>query len=240
MDVLTGLPKGVFYASKPPANQRARFPFGLGENGVHEICERAHGDMAALTGFALTAMHGRGNKSANRNEGPVIWVRQSGLAYDHGSVMQAGLSQLRTPLRALLTVSAYKRSEALWVTEEAIRSGAASLVIAELDGADFTASRRLTLASSRHGVPVILLMPYTRNGSTAATARWRVSPRPSALNRFDPNAPGPPRWQAVLERTRQSPHLAGSVYNLDFNDETLSLSVAAGLAAHTLQPRQTG
>ena len=140
------MPKGVFYASKPPAPQQARFPFGLGESGVHEVCERAHGDMAALTGFALTAAH--------RPEGPVIWVRQSGLAYDHGCVMQAGLSQLRTPLRALLTVSAYKRSEALWVIEEAIRSGAASLVIAELDGADFTASRRLTLASSRHGVPV--------------------------------------------------------------------------------------
>jgi len=232
MSSLPALPKGVFFARAPQTAKPARFPFGLGESGVHEVCERAHGDMAALTGFALTAAH--------LKPGPIIWISQSGLGPDHGRLMQAGLSQLRARQTTLFTISAHKRIDALWAIEETIRSAAARLVIAELDGADFTASRRLALASSRYGVPVILLMPYTRNGATAATARWRVTPRPSAPNRFDPQAPGPPRWQAVLERSRQAPHLADSTYNLDFNDETLSLSVVAGLATDTLQPRQAG
>ena len=232
MRSLSSLPKGVFRAGASRAGQPARFPFGLGESGVHEICEAQHGDLAALTGFALTA--------AQLRDAPLLWISHASLARDHGGILQAGTAQLRALQAPLLTVSAHKRIEALWIIEEAIRSNAVGLVIAELDGADFTASRRLTLASSRHGVPVILLMPYTRNGSTAATARWRVSPRPSAPNRYDANAPGSARWHAVLERTRQSPHLAGSTYNLDFNDETLSLSVAAGLAAHTLHPRAAG
>ncbi len=234
---LSGLPKGVFRARVSQKRGRvedaARFPFGLGQVGVHEICEGAHGDMAALTGFALMAARWR--------DGPVLWVSQFGLARDHGRVLQAGLDQLGVLAdRPLIMVAAHKRVETLWTVEEAIRSGAVGTVIAELDGADFTASRRLALASSRYGCPVLLLMPYTREGATAATARWRVRPRPSAPNRFDAGAPGSPRLQAVLERSRQSPHLAGSVFNLEWTDETLSLSVAAGLAAHTAPSRETG
>lgn len=232
MSSLSSLPKGVFRAGASQAGRPARFPFGLGQSGVHEVCEAQHGDLGALTGFALTVTRLR--------EGPILWISQSSLRRDHGGISQAGIAQLRTLDAPILTVSAHKRIEALWIIEEAIRSNAVGLIIAELDGADFTASRRLTLASSRHGVPVILLMPYTRNGSTAATARWRVTPRPSTPNRFDPNAPGSPSWHALLERARQVPHLAGSTYNLDFNNETLSLSVATGLAVDTLQPRQTG
>ncbi len=232
---LSGLPKGVFRAraSQARADGAARFPFGLGQAGVHEICEGRHGDLAALTGFALMAAHLR--------EGPVLWVSQFGLMRDHGRVLQAGLEPFGARAdRPQILVAAQKRIEVLWTVEEAIRSGAVGTVIAELDGADFTASRRLALASSRYGCPALLLMPSAREGATAATARWRVSPRPSAPNRFDASAPGFARFQAVLERSRQSPHLAGSIYNLEWNDETLSLSVAAGLAAHSALSRETG
>ncbi|MDX1292422.1 MAG: hypothetical protein R3265_06410, partial [Hyphomonas sp.] len=156
---------------------------------------------------------------------------QASLKQAHGRLLLTGCRQVAPDLPASLNITTRKPAEALWATEEAIRSGVAALVIAELEDADFTASRRLALASSRHGTPVILLMPYTRSGSTAASARWRLSPRPSSPNRYDPHAPGALRWKAVLERSRQASHMAGQSFDLELDDETLSLRVVAGLAS---------
>ena len=225
-------PPGTFRLGKASApREPACFPLGLGASGVHEVCETNFGDMATLTGFALSA-------SAVRR-GAIVWISQSSLLADHGNLSMAGLERFCRKRPDILHVSARKLTDALWATEEAIRSVAAGLVIAELSDLDFTASRRLTLAASRYGVPAILLMPYRREGSSAATARWRVSPRPSAPNRHERKAPGAPRWQAVLERSRQAPHMAGHAFDLEFDDETLSLTVVSGLAPDTPAPRAT-
>lgn len=223
MESATRPPPDVFRLRTAPAVSQAAFPLGLGEQGVHEICEAGFGDMAALTGFALA--------TAGQRPGAALWVSQRCLKLDHGGLLNAGLSALRRRAMPVVEVRTGKLREALWAVEEAIRCSAVSLVIAEIEGIDFTSSRRLTLASNRHGVPAILLLPYTCEGSTAASARWRVSPRPSSPNRFDPRALGHPRWRAVLERSRAAPQMAGKVFDLETNDETLSLSVVPGLAA---------
>ena len=223
---------GVFrlgQASRP--RQPASFPLGLGSSGVHEVCEKNFGDMPALTGFALGA--------APPRRGAIVWVSQSGLLTNHGHLLEAGLRSLRRERVDLLHVSTRKLPDTLWAIEEAIRSAAAGLVIGELADMDFTASRRLALASSRHGIPVILLMPYTREGATASTARWRLAPRPSAPNRYDRKAPGNPRWQATLERSRQAPHMADHSFDVELDDETLSLTVVSGLAADAPSPGET-
>ena len=193
---------GVFRLGETRRKPDQSFPLNLGREGVHEICEARHGDMAAMTGFALAA--------ARPPAGAVFWVRQFGLAREHGD---------------------------LWASEEAISSGAVGLVIAEIETLDFTASRRLTLAASRHGIPLILLLPWRREGTSAATARWRVASRPSGPNAFDARAPGASRWQAVLEKSRQAPQMAGRVFNIELDHETLSLRVVSGLAAHAPAPR---
>ena len=211
------------------AETPAEFPLGLGQSGVHEVCEASFGDMASLTGFALAAARSR--------RGAIVWVVQRRLALDHGTFLPAGMQQVCRQPRPVISVDVSKHGDALWAIEEAVCSAAAGCVIAEIDRVDFTASRRLALASGRHGVPVILLMPYTCEGSTAASARWRVSPRPSSQNLFDPRAPGHVRWRAVLERSRQAPHMTGKIFDLELNDETLSLSVVSRLAPHTLAPR---
>ena len=223
---------GVFRLRPDLRPSDATFPLGLGESGVHEVCEAAYGDMPALTGFVLAASKIR--------SGALFWITQSGLGLDHGGIFQNGIRHIRRGSLPILSASPRKLSDALWMIEEAIRSNAVGLVIAEIEDADFTASRRLALASSHHGVPVILLMPYTRQGATAATARWRVSPRASAPNHFDSRAPGCVRWHAVLERSRQVPHMAGRNFNLELNYETLSLLVVSGLAAHAVAPSETG
>lgn len=222
---------GVFHLRSKAKLRDAAFPLGLGESGVHEVCEAGFGDMAALCGFAFAASKAR--------RGAVFWISQARLNCDHGALLQAGLGRLTAPLPTVLQGRPRKLNDALWMIEEAIKSNAVGLVVAEIEDADFTASRRLSLAASRHGVPVILLMPYTRQGATAAAARWRVSPRPSAPNLYDPRAPGHVRWHAVLERSRQVPHMAGQSFNLELNDETLSLTVVPGMASHAPASRET-
>ena len=152
-------------------------------------------------------------------------------------MLQAALRQMQAVMPQRLNVETRTLAEALWAVEEAVVSGAVSLVIAEVEAADFTATRRLTLASGRYGVPVILMMPQTCEGATAAATRWRIRPRPSAPNRYDPQAPGNPRWRAVLERCRTAPNATGASFDLEWNDETLSLSVVSGLAAGPAAPR---
>lgn len=213
---------GVFRLERKPQQALPAFPLKLGAEGIHEICEASFGDMGAMTGFALAA--------ARPAPGPIFWVRQVSLRREHGRLLQAGLPALVREERPILHAEARKLADTLWVIEEAVRSSSVSLVMAELEDIGFTASRRLTLAAGRHGVPVILLLPWRHEGASAAAARWRVKPRPSAPNPYDARAPGPLRWQATLERSRQAPAMAGHVFNLELDDETLSLRVVSGLA----------
>ena len=229
MDIATLKAKGIVRPLMAPFPIQAAFPFGMGTSGLHEIAEATHGDFPALTGFALAA--------AQVRRGTVFWVSQTGPGRDHGDVPEAALAAFRRAPVQRVCVRTGKLAHALWAIEEAVVSGAVALVVAEIAEADFTATRRLALASGRHGVPVILLMPYQREGATAATARWRVKAKPSARNPFDAQAPGHARWHAVLERCRIAPQLAGQAYDLEWNDETLSLSLAAGLAARPAAPR---
>lgn len=224
------LQKGLIGPLTGPAPKPAGFPYGLGAAGLHEVAGAAHDDSAPATGFILAA-------SAMHHTGLWLWVRQQRLALETGHLSETGLAQSIRKVPPQLGVTARRDSEALWATEEAIVSGAVSHVIAEVSQADFTATRRLALAAHRYGVPVTLLLPYTCSGATAAATRWRISARPSAPNRYDPQAPGHPRWRAVLERCRAAPAAAGQAFDLEWNDETLSLRMADTLAAGQAAPR---
>jgi protein ImuA len=202
-------------------NQTPVFPFGFGKIGLHECVEHSFGDMPALTGFMLA------NITATQS---VLWVRQSRLTQDYAHVMPRGLMPFSWANTLCLNVKTFKRQEALWAIEEGMKSGGVQLVIGEVEEADFTATRRLKLASERYGVPVVLLMPYRREGVSACETRWRVRAQPSAPNPYDPKAPGCVRWEAVLEKCRQAPERLGQVFDLEYDHEALSLRVVPRMA----------
>jgi len=199
------------------------FPFGLAAEGVHEIAERAYGDAGAAAGFALSAL-------VRSRPGVWLWIRQRDLVLDLGRVTGLGASAFGLDPARFLFVETGTPTDTLIAAEEGIRSGAVSTVIAEVREASFTATRRLILASETGGTPALLLLPHTREGATAAQARWRVSPAPSSPNLFDARAPGSPRWRARLERCRTAPGEAGRDFDLEFDDETLCLRLVSGLA----------
>ena len=229
MNIATLKARGLIRPVTAAPTQPAAFPFGLGVSGVHEVAEEAYGQWAAITGFVLaTVHHGR--------KGACLWVSQSTIGLDSGHVPTATFREMTSGSQPRLSVVTHKTAEALWVAEEAIASGAVRQVIAELEEADFTATRRLALASEKHGVPVTLLLPHTCTGATAAATRWRVGTQASSANRYDPRAPGCPRYRVVLERCRTAPATAGQSFDLEWNNETLSLHMVSRLAARPAAP----
>ncbi|MEM1149482.1 MAG: hypothetical protein AAGI03_02855 [Pseudomonadota bacterium] len=207
-----------------------RFPHGLGDTGVHEVCARDYGDGPAAAGFALAA------GLSEADTGAVALISLLSKARDDGAISARGLASLGADPGRILHITARKPTEALWAVEEAVTSSAVACVVAECGDIDFTASRRLTLASQARGTPVILLPGYRRNGATAAQGRWRVAARPSAPNRLNPRGLGWPRWEAELERSRTAPAAMGRRYTLEFDDETLSLHLAGELGTRPAAP----
>nr|WP_321361801.1 hypothetical protein [uncultured Hyphomonas sp.] len=230
MDLATLRSKGLIRPVTAAPAQPAAFPYGLGVHGVHEVAETAYGHWAAVTGFILAM-------TQPSRKGACLWVCQASASRDAGHIHAGSLQQMTGGRAPRLCVIARKSAEALWSAEEGIMSGAVNHVVVELEEADFTATRRLSLASEKHGVPVTLLLPHTCSGATAASTRWRVGTQVSAMNRHNPRAPGQPRYRAVLERCRTAPAAVGRAFDLEWNDETLSLHMVSGMAAGPAAPR---
>jgi protein ImuA len=93
--------------------------------------------------------------------------------------------------------------------EEGLRCSALSAVIGEIWGdpkvLDFTATRRLAVASERSGVAAFLIRLGGHANLSGARMRWRIASAPSLVNDLDPKAPGTPAWDAELFRARGMP-----------------------------------
>jgi protein ImuA len=110
------------------------------------------------------------------------------------------------PSQDIVHVTARDARSALWAMEEGLRCAALSCVIGELWGdpqaLDFTATRRLAVASERSGVAAFLIRLGGHANLSGARMRWRIASAPSLPNPLDPRAPGAPAWDAELFRAR--------------------------------------
>lgn len=128
-------------------------------------------------------------------------IRLSGRPFFHAlpRALQAGL----------IHISAGKPKDALFAIEEGLRCSDFAFVIGELAGdpkaLDFTASRRLSVASERYGVPLYLVRNDANADLSAARRRWQVVPHLSEQAKWNVRAPGSSRWRAKLFRARGIP-----------------------------------
>jgi len=110
------------------------------------------------------------------------------------------------PAQDLIHVEARDARAALWAMEEGVRCPGLSCVIGEIWGdpkmLDFTATRRLAVASERSGVPCWLVRLGGSANLSGARMRWRIASAPSLVNPLDPRAPGGSVWDAELFRAR--------------------------------------
>ena len=135
---------------------------------------------------------------------PLLWVQERMAILESGRVHPPGL-----PSQNLIHVEARDARDALWAMEEGLRCCGLSAVIGEIWGdpkaLDFTATRRLAVASERSGVAAFLIRLGGHANLSGARMRWRIASAPSLANDFDPKAPGLAAWDAELFRARGMP-----------------------------------
>ena len=135
---------------------------------------------------------------------PLLWVQDRMAILESGRIHPPGL-----PSQDLVHVEARDARDALWAMEEGLRCPSLSAVIGEIWGdpkaLDFTATRRLAVASERSGVAAFLIRLGGHANLSGARMRWRIASAPSLINPLDPRAAGSPAWDAELFRARGMP-----------------------------------
>ena len=182
-----------------PLGERApRWRPGLGSARHSEVFASGREASGAAAALAL-AMDG-----LELGQRSVLWVQDAAALRLGGRPYRPGLPE---PLRhRLIHVAAKTPEDLLFALEEGVRCRDLAFVIGELAGnpkaLDFTASRRLSLAAEKHGVPLLLVRLEAARDLSSARMRWQVRSAPSPAPRWNAFAPGSPRWHAELFRAR--------------------------------------
>ena len=135
---------------------------------------------------------------------PLLWIQDRMAILESGRVHPPGLRS-----QDLIHIETRDARDALWAMEEGVRCAALSAVIGEIWGdpkaLDFTATRRLAVASERSGTPCWLVRLGGTPNLSGARMRWRIASAPSLLNPLDGRASGSPAWDTDLFRARGMP-----------------------------------
>ena len=189
---------GVWHASRRRLHHSSDGPPPLETEGRKATLSElfaAHPRDSGWAGFLLTQVG---------TDKPVLWVQERMAILESGRVHPPGL-----PTQNLVHVEARDAKDALWAMEEGVRCSCLSAVIGELWGdpraLDFTATRRLAVASERSGTPCWLVRLGGSANLSGARMRWRIGSAPSLMHPFDGRAPGTPAWDAELFRARGLP-----------------------------------
>ena len=175
---------------------------GLGCGQVHEIFPADSDDAAGAAAFAMAL--------ATRMAAPgqaLLWLRTRQAARSGGVVQASGWAELGgIPDDGIVAVVPDDLA-LLRAAVDGLRCGALGAVIVESRGPlrelDLTASRRLTLAAERSGVPLFLLRMDAKPAPSAAQTRWQVACAPSCP--LPGNAPGAPAFDVTLLRQKSGP-----------------------------------
>ncbi len=189
------------------------FPGGLGlgllRGRVHEFCGPARVALAAMI--------------LRESQGTVIWIAPNWLSE---RLYVAGLAAYADPAR-LIFARAQRAEDLLWSAEEALRSGAAPIVVVELPGPpSLTPIRRLHLAAesgsdlARHRgrlPPLGLILTPAMGGAQGVESRWHLAARPSGTTLIAERA----AWTLSRLRARMEPPAAWTVDRSNMGGFTL-------------------
>lgn len=208
---------------------------GLDCASVHEIKSSASGGASVAASWAATI--GFALRLAVRRNGAapaIVWCWPKALAREIGHLYGPGLAALGLDPSRFVLVETDRSRDALWAMDEALKSGAAGLVIGVLHDLDLLEARRLSLACQAALTPCLLLSHGGRPPAAATATRWRTGAHPSSPHPLAAGLPGTFAVQIYLERCRLNPALPQSVpLSLEWCDETHCFRVPAPLAHRT-------
>jgi protein ImuA len=139
-----------------------------------------------------------------KGDAPIFWVQDALSEKEAGRPYLPGLRLGRPMIHLTLN----RPADVLSAMEEGLRCASLGAVIGEIWGdppaLDFTATRRLAVRAEATKLPCWLMRRAATPNLSAARNRWRIASLPSEAHPHDPQAPGNPRWQAELFRSRQA------------------------------------
>jgi protein ImuA len=205
---------------------------GLACGALHELAPAAPAQFGTALGFAL-ALAALRTGGGNGRISAALFIQTDFAALEAGALYGPGLECLGLPMDRLIVLRVPRPVDALWACEEALKSRGVAIVIAELpaagEAADFTATRRLTLAARAGGGLGLLLRHRPLPIATAAATRWQVAAAPSTPDRF--GGLGRTAFDLSLNRNRRG-HSGRFIVCWDhhacaFLPQALSVGVAA-------------
>ncbi|MCB2076602.1 MAG: hypothetical protein KDE55_02775 [Novosphingobium sp.] len=195
------------------ATRAAEWRPGVADTGVPHAEIFASGSEATGAAMALALALDRIRSAVpdpvadTPDERAWLWVQDRNALRLTGRPYRPGLP--RALRHRLVHVAARTPEDALFALEEGLRCHDLAFVIGEIAGnpraLSFTASRRLSLAAEKHGVPLWLVRIDAGRDLSSARMRWQARSAPSPQPRWNRQAPGIPSWQAELFRSRMHP-----------------------------------
>jgi protein ImuA len=165
----------------------ASFPLGC----VHEFLSACKEDAAATNGF-ISGLLG----SLLGNAGIALWISSARTVFPP-SLKRFGIEPDR-----FIFIDVQNERDVLWAMDEALKCGALTAVVGELNNLSFTESRRLQLATEQSKVTGFILRSNLKNiATTACVSRWKISPIASDTLDDLPGI-GFPKWKVELLRIR--------------------------------------
>ena len=169
---------------------------------MHEIYAVEGEDNAAAVGLvvALATTMGKATQT-------IIWLRSRRDAKQAGHIQANGWAELGGRPGEVVFGALCDATALLRATVGALQCQSLGGVVVESRGRmrelDLTASRRLSLAAEKSGVPLFLLRLDASPTPSAAQTRWQVAA--AASQSLPGNAPGKPTFDIELLRQKSGP-----------------------------------
>ena len=208
----------------------ASFPLGA----VHEFLSEKSEDASAAGGFIAGLL-----STLMAGHGATLWISANRKIFPP-ALKAFGISPDR-----FIFIDLQKEKEVIWAMDEALKCGALTAVVGEIQHISFMESRRLQLAVEQSQVTGFILRNNFHKSSrrltegklntTACVSRWKITPLPSESIDELPGI-GFPKWRVELMRVRNG---RPGVWDIQWIDGKFQ-SVGKLLAASTEKQKKAG
>jgi protein ImuA len=186
----------------------ASFPLGA----MHEFLSTRAEDAAATTGFIAGLL-----ASLMGSNGTCLWISSSRTLFPP-ALKNFGIAPDR-----FIFIDVQRERDVMWAMDEALKCGALTAVVGEMQEIGFTASRRLQLAVEQSQVTGFVLRNNLRHNSrqtgklntTACVSRWKITSLPSVPLVIGMPGIGFPQWRVELLRIRNG---KSGVWDIQWRD----------------------